>query len=188
MTWKRIIVAVLCAGMLTGCQRQDAISLSEGGDTESAVVQQESGTTSEEAEMIYVYVCGHVAKPGVYALENGARIYDALEQAGGTLDDAEGESLDQALPVTDGQTIYVPAIGEQERNEATQKESEDGLVNINEADASALMTLPGIGESKASVIIQYREEHGAFQSIEDLMGIPGIKQGVFDKIKNNIKV
>lgn len=188
MKWKQIIVAVLCAGMLTGCQRQDAISLSEDKDTESATVQQESGTTSEEAEMIYVYVCGRVAKPGVYALENGARIYDALEQAGGTLDDAEGESLDQALPVTDGQTIYVPAIGEQKRDDEAQEAGEDGLVNINQADASTLMTLPGIGESKAAVIIQYREEHGAFQSIEDLMEIPGIKQGVFDKIKNNIKV
>ncbi len=65
---------------------------------------------------------------------------------------------------------------------------DDGRININQASAEQLMTLPGIGESKANVILQYRDEHGAFQTVEDLMKIPGIKQGVFDKIKNRIKV
>lgn len=186
MKWKQIVMAAMCAGILTGCQQQEVISLSGDKEVETSAVQEENGISSEETDTVYVYVCGHVVSPGVYELDPDARIYDAIKKAGGVLEDAHDEALDQALLVTDGQTIYVPGIEEQTPQEAEQEE--DGLVNINQADAAELMTLPGIGESKASVIIQYREEHGGFQSIEEIMDIPGIKQGVFDKIKNHIKV
>ena len=68
------------------------------------------------------------------------------------------------------------------------EEQEENVVNINRADKNTLMTLPGIGESKADAIIRYREEHGNFTAIEDIMNIPGIKQGAFDKIKDFITV
>jgi len=67
-------------------------------------------------------------------------------------------------------------------------EPEDGRINLNTASKEQLMTLSGIGESKAETIISYREKNGAFQTIEDLMNIPGIKNGVFEKIKDNIRV
>lgn len=184
MKWKQLVCMVLCMmAMLTGCGQQEEISL-ERSVSESSSNEE---TTSPVENDVYVYVCGHVKSPGVYRLDSDARICDALESAGGVLEDARAEALDQAVSVTDGQTIYVPGLDETQ-NAENDSSGEDGLVNINQADVEQLMTLPGIGESKANVIVQYREEHGAFQTIEDLMQIPGIKQGVFDKIKNCIKV
>lgn len=186
MKWKCIITAMWLVVVLVGCASQEEVSLTSQNQQETETEQQDFSET-EQTDKVYVYVCGHVNTPGVYALENGSRICDALEQAGGVLEDAYAEALEQAVLVTDGQTIYVP--GKDETAEASQKgEAADNKININQADVSEFMTLPGIGESKATLIIEYREEHGAFQSIEELMNIPGIKQGVFDKIKDNIKV
>lgn len=144
----------------------------------------EMSSTVQEERLVYVYVCGHVRQPGVYSLPADSRICDALELAGGVTEDAKPEALNQAEYVEDGQTIYVPGPDE----EMDESGEENGLVDINKADKAMLMTLPGIGESKADMIIQYREEHGEFESIEDLMNIPGIKEGVFNKIKGGIKV
>ena len=113
-----------------------------------------------------------------------SRIWDAIQAAGGTTPEAREEALNQAEHVVDGQTIYVPAREE----ETTESLTSDGRININAASKEEWMTLPGIGESKAETILEYRKEHGAFQSIEDLMNIPGIKEGVFNKIKEQIKV
>lgn len=152
--------------------------------SDNNVTEQKELEDNKTAEsFIYVYVCGYVKNPGVYPLESGARICDALESAGGVLNDGNQEALNQAEYAVDGQTIYVPGISE----DMEVVDSDDGLVNINTADKEELMTLPGIGQSKADIIIQYRENHGSFQSIEDLMKIPGIKEGVFNKIKDYIK-
>ena len=187
---------------LTGCEQENEWrSADQNGDEQ---IETQAGTVSEDSDSIkevgaasvqhseekslseiYVYVCGHVVSPGVYRLEADARICDALKLAGGVSDDGNPEALNQAEQMSDGQTIYVPGIGE----EAAQPETaaKDGLIDINTADRESLMTLPGIGESKAEVIIRYREEHGLFQTIEELMEIPGIKEGVFNKMKEYIK-
>lgn len=147
------------------------------------------------ASVIYVYVCGHVNCPGVYKLSTGSRIYDALDLAGGITEDGRPEALDQAKPVSDGQTIYVPGLDEEwtgvnslEREESAFSPNDEGTVNINSASKEVLMTLPGIGESKADDIIKYREETGGFKSIEDIMKIQGIKEGVYNKIKDRISI
>ncbi|MDE6625646.1 MAG: ComEA family DNA-binding protein [Lachnospiraceae bacterium] len=187
---------------LTGCEQENEWrSADQNGDEQ---IETQAGAVSEDSDSIkeagaasvqhseeksfseiYVYVCGHVVSPGVYRLEADARICDALKLAGGVSDDGNPEALNQAEQMSDGQTIYVPGIGE----EAAQPETaaQDGLIDINTADRESLMTLPGIGESKAEVIIRYREEHGLFQTIEELMEIPGIKEGVFNKMKEYIK-
>lgn len=186
----RIIFWVLLGGMLilTGCSNRDAVmtAKTEGEEISKPVSEETTATgpvTGEQA-FLYVYVCGEVEEPGVYSLKPGARICDALELAGGITKEGKPEALDQAVCVVDGQTIYVPSIYEQTEN----VDADDGLVDINNADKELLMTLPGIGESKAQLILEYREEHGTFESVEDLMNIPGIKEGVYNKIKDSIKV
>lgn len=189
--------------ILTGCSQSEVIMTAASGETEASQAevkedaqsktdstdQRISGNTGsletgDTEQQVYVYVCGHVDVPGVYQLPAGARICDALELAGGITEDGNPEALNQAENVTDGQMLYVPGIDEEVEHSMAQET--DNLIDINHADKAALMTLPGIGESKADVIIQYREEHGAFESVEELMEIPGIKEGVFNKIKNNI--
>lgn len=186
----RKVVMILISGMLllTGCSKRNEVMTAQENSAvnEDFVLteQEKIESASQKNSQIYVYVCGYVEQPGVYALETGSRIFDALERAGGVTEEGKPEALNQAEPLEDGQTIYVPGLYE----ETESADIEDGLIDINKADKAILMTLPGIGEAKADIIIQYREEHGEFKSIEDLMEIPGIKKGVFDKIKDSIKV
>ena len=155
----------------------------------------------------YVHVCGAVANPGVYILPEGSRVVDAVMAAGGATADASGEALNQALAVTDGMQIYVPTTEEAEQSQdwlhtgetsaqtgnssgspASTGTDSGGKVNINTADVTTLCTLPGIGESRAASIVAYREEHGGFSSIEDIMKVSGIKDAAFGKIKDKICV
>lgn len=167
--------------MLAGCTKDEVIIKAE---VSSEVTEMKRNDEEKQTEHIYVYVCGQVEKPGVYKVAADARVCDALELVGGILEDGNAEILKQAEHMTDGETIYVPSVNEDSPEEGSK---DDGKVNINTASKEELMTLPGIGESKADIIIEYREEHGAFQSIEELMEIQGIKEGVFNKIKDNIK-
>lgn len=144
---------------------------------------------------VWIHVCGQVACPGVYQAPEGSRVYQLVEMAGGLTDEASEETLNMAAVVSDGQQIYVP-----NREEAASMPRPDGggveagaeetpaKVNINTAGISQLCTLRGIGESRARDIIAYRESHGAFARIEDIMKISGIKQAAFDKIKDSISV
>lgn len=194
----RCVFLLLLFGLLSGCKQEGIIlsSDADGNDTEKAVISSETLQEDEkdlqkesEDEEVYVYVCGHVREPGVYRLDSDARICDAIEKAGGLTEDANDIALNQAERIVDGMSLYVPGIDEEMSNGNTQNSvREDGLVNINTADKETLMTVPGIGESKADAIIAYRNEHGTFGKIEDLMNIPGIKDGVFQKIKDYIKV
>ena len=116
-------------------------------------------------------------------------VYEAVAMAGGMTEDAGMEAVNQAEFVTDGQMLRIPTM---EEVAAAQEESEsnvdDGLLDINRASVADFMTLPGIGQSKAEALFQYREAHGRFSSIEEIMNVDGIKEGVFNKIKDSIKV
>lgn len=153
-----------------------------------------AAATEQKKEQLAVYVCGAVNQPGVYELTEGARVVDALNAAGGCRSDAALEYWNQAEYVEDGQKLYVPTVKEAEQLKTeTVKEQEEtkdasGRININQADLTELMTLPGIGEAKAQAIIEYRTEHGRFNSIEELKNISGIKDGVYNKVKDSITV
>lgn len=153
-------------------------------------------TSSQESDEtapghIYVYVCGEVCAPGVYELPADSRMYEAIEAAGGMTEAASAETLNQAEKLSDGQKINVLSVEEEEaqsKEAGEVQEASDGRVNLNTAAKEELMTLPGIGEVKAEAIIRYREEAGGFTSIEELKEIEGIKDGVFNKVKDRIKV
>lgn len=163
----------------------------ENGEKEAV---KEKGQTEITEEKLYVYVCGEVKSPGVYELEPGSRIYEAVRAAGGMTEAADEYYLNQAEVLNDGQQIYVPSKEEIEAEEKILgkpeeiKEEGSKKVNLNTASKEELMTLTGIGEAKADSIIRYREENGGFQNPEDLMKIEGIKSGVFNKIKEQITV
>jgi competence protein ComEA len=153
----------------------------------------DSGGTAGDAEndTVFVYICGAVTNPGVYEMDSGSRICDVLDQAGGFSEDASTTYLNLAEFVSDGQKVYVPTQEELTVElfaEEDAAEAGSGKININTASKEVLVTLPGIGESKADSIIAYRTEHGGFSSIEEIMEIPGIKEAVFSKIKELITV
>lgn len=201
----RFLLLLLCMAVVTaaGCgkEQEDGLSLLDKGQEDILSLpdkeEQETVLTGEETGMIYIYVCGAVCCPGVYQLPENARIYEAIDAAGGLREDASGESVNQAQKLEDGQRLYVPTVDETQQDgvlwgtdvpKAGEKEDGLGKVNINSATAEELKTLPGIGDAKAQSIVSYRQQNGAFQSIEELMNVEGIKSGVFDKIKDKITV
>lgn len=164
----------------------DAGTASGSVDTSDAGTASGSGDTSD-AE-ICVYICGAVHEPGVYELPEGSRVHEALEMAGGMTEEAAAYALNLARIAVDGEQIYVPDAEEIQGQSILSGSGYEKKVNINTASMEELMTLTGIGEAKAESIIRYREENGGFQSIEDLMEIGGIKEGVFEKIKDDITI
>lgn len=171
-------------------QEENAMS-----ETEEQEPSEDGGSFSEE-EVLVIHICGAVKEPGIYLLETGSRLYQAVDAAGGFADNAGEEYLNLAETLQDGKKIYIPTIQEAEE-EKRSKDSEisvltgevsDAKVNINTASAELLCTLPGIGSSKAESIITYREVYGEFKTTEDIMNVEGIKDGLFRKIKDKITV
>jgi competence protein ComEA len=147
---------------------------------------------------IAIYVRGAVRSPGVYELPQGSRVEAALAAAGGCLDGAGQPALDLAARLKDGETVYVAAPGETALPAASRTIPLSGItpdnlaagapVNLNTATLAELQTLPGIGETRASEIVAYRESHGGFQSIEEIQEVPGIGPVMFERLKDRIVV
>lgn len=181
---------VVFAGLLHSCamdKEKGQIILEQDSKEEPDFEQQ----ISEESKVrhICIFLTGCIKNPGVYELPEGARLYEAIELAGGFTEEAAKDCLNLAAYVKDGDKITVYSEEEADSGHTEEFDKTDsGFVNINTADKKTLMTLPGIGESKADAIISYREENGIFSSIEDIMNISGIKQGAFDKIKDLITI
>ena len=182
----RTVLLVSAAAVITVIyilNRGGGITVSEAVETEAKRAP-ETETESRET-LVYVYICGHVKKPDMYKLPEGSRLYDAITMAGGLTEDADRNNINPAQIVKDGERIYIPAVGEGDPYEDTSK---DGRIDLNKATEEELMTLPGIGEKKAEIIYRYVAENGPLKDIEQLMEIPGIKEGVFSKIKDFITV
>ena len=187
MRKRRQGIIILCMFLLClcGCKERETAVIFDSEEQEVPEKSMISETECEEVS-ICVYICGQVNRPGVFEMPEGARITDAIDAAGGMTEEAACDFLNQAALLTDGQKIYVPTWEEAKQEEQSSKA--DGKVNINTADAGELMSLSGVGEAKAEAIIRYREEKGGFHSIEEIMNIEGIKEGVFHKIKDKISV
>jgi competence protein ComEA len=135
-----------------------------------------------------VYVSGAVLQPDVYALSVDSIVKDAVMAAGGPADDADLDRINLALPLADGQHVYVPRQGEEDPpvEPPSAQRAPGGKVNINTADLAALESLPGIGPSLAQRILDYRQAHGSFARIEDIMGVSGIGPATFEGIQDLI--
>lgn len=200
--WIRIWMGVLLLlSVLPGCgTKPEEILLAEASVQQEVSSQkqdsaQELPVTEQQEELvqadtIYVYVCGAVCNPGVYELPVDSRAYEAVTQAGGMAEDAAGTAVNLAEVLTDGQKLQIPFQGEISETQLSDSgvETTDTHVNINTASLEELMTLKGIGQTRAEQILEYREKHGSFASPEAIMNVDGIKQGTYDKIKDNIRV
>ena len=164
---------------------------------------------SDRQSQVVEYICGAVKHPGVYKYTAGSRVNDAVNATSGFKKGAARTAINQARVLEDGEQITIPTLKQvkrkqlskttdgdnfqdkttdNENTDSSERESQDTLININTASAGELTSLSGIGQSRADAIIEYRQSNGKFQSIEDIMKIPGIKQGIFNKIKNKISV
>lgn len=168
---------------------------------------------STAVSVIYVHICGEVVNPGVYGLDEGSRVCDAVEAAGGFTENAYQDYVNLAGVLADGTKVVIPGLDEKQELEnepGIQSESgaaengstgstsvsvagtadgtSDNLVNINTASVSELCTIKGIGETKAEAIVAYRESSGGFENTEQIMNVTGIGEGTYSKIRDKITV
>ena len=149
---------------------------------------------------IVIHITGEVEEEGVIELEKGARISDAIEEAGGTTEEADLSNVNLAYSLSDGQKVKIPNINEKDEEIIVVEEkagdniiiegnkSKEEKININKAAQTEIETLPGIGPSTALKIINYRNEHGKFKNIEDIKNVSGIGDSKFENIKEYICV
>ena len=180
-----LVLSVLLFG--AACSRSDGaeavFSLEESAPAESRMAAE------TQTAVIVVHVCGEVVSPGVYEFAPGARLQDAVEAAGGFTEQAADSYNNLAALLRDGEKVVIPALDDVAQDRlGLEAQEEGGPVNINTADAEELMTLPGIGEARAQAILEYREEHGGFGAVEDIMQVSGIKEAAFEKIRDSITV
>lgn len=152
--------------------------------------------TSSASDVI-VHVAGSVLSPGVYELESGARVHEALDRAGGTTGDADLDALNLAAPLADGSRIYVPAVGEDVSAAALievplRTGAGDvgpvGPIDVNQATAAALDGLPGVGPATSTAIVTERQRNGPFLSVDDLERVPGIGPAKLASIRDLVTV
>lgn len=163
----------------------------EAMKSDEIVIETTESTVIEVSSNIYVYVCGEVNCPGVYEIERGSILNDAVELAGGLTDNAAAEDIDLVMVLNENISVKIPSYDDIDTSVITigsdPEEDKSGLININTADKQTLMTLPGIGESTADAIIDYRSSH-VFEKEEDLMNVQGIGESKFNKVRSMICV
>ncbi|AXI31438.1 competence protein ComE [Priestia megaterium] len=183
-----------------GEKSESSLQTSDMIKAESSTAKKEEESSdqvnsSQDSPFVMVDIKGAVQKPGVYQLPKDARVKDALAQAGGATKEANLRQLNLASKLQDEMAVYIPAAGEEippsspvSSISSSGTSNDQPLVNINTANTDELQTLNGIGPSKASAIVSYREENGLFQTVEDLGKVSGIGEKSLEKIKAQITV
>lgn len=187
-----VVAALAVAGVVaSGVVGTRALTLERGSAATTVVRAAASDAAATTAETtpapVVVHVDGAVASPGVVTLVAGSRVADAVAAAGGVTEGANTTGVNLAAPVTDGQQVVVPEVGEPvpvaaDTTGAAAAPQSGGLVNINTAGPDALDALPGVGESTARAIVEEREANGPFSSVEDLVRVSGIGEKKLAKI------
>ncbi|MEG1432568.1 ComEA family DNA-binding protein [Eubacterium sp.] len=174
-----VLLGIVTWGIVRQQQKRDALLTPVEPSGNTSAVQETASTK------VLVHVAGAVNNPGVYTLDGGSRVIDAVDAAGGLSPEADGDALNLAAVVEDAAKITIPTIhtGEEEGGGSI---SSSGLVNINTADKTTLMTLSGIGEVLAQNIIDYRTKNGSFTNLEELKNVNRIGDKLFEQIKDGI--
>ena len=167
-------------------------------ETEEIEEVEQVEETEVEQEWIQVYVTGEVQNPGLYSLEKGKRVGDAVYAAGGLLKGADGDAINLAAYIADAQHIRIPSKGEEaedlsfsgeeiEMIEIYEIEQYSRKIDINSATATELRRLPGIGEVLSKAIIDYREANGSFKNIHEIKNVPRIGDRLFESFRDLIE-
>ena len=177
--------------MSIGCSRRKEVSIEPKKETKTTAEK------SSSKETIYVYVCGEVKNPGVVTIDAEKRLSDAVNELGGTTENADLNKVNLAMKLKDESHYIIPKIGdnlESYTNETFENDIENdlnnknNLININTASIQELDTLPGIGEATANKIVNYREEKGKFNSIEEIKNVNGIGDKKYEERQTIISI
>lgn len=178
-----------------GSVKKSSVNLQENSDKYNFPVNKDFEGKQEVSEKnlenkdskIYVDISGQVKKPGVYEMKSGDRLFSLIDKAGGLLEDADRMRINLSVLLSDQAKIHIYKIGEEGASENSSRTESNKKLDLNKASLDELMTIPGIGESKAKRIIDYRDNK-RFSKIEDIMNVSGFGQKSFDRIKEYIMV
>ncbi len=186
MKKKFIYLAIIFIFSITGC-KDNSEELLRFKTSEDELEQEDTIEEKSEKkdELLIVHVSGSVKRAGVYQLEKDKRIIDAIEKAGGMLEEADSDALNLAEKIKDGMKIYVPKKGEKPTTSTNLKSQ--SYIDLNLAEKEELMTLPGVGEKTADKIIAYREAQ-PFEKVEDLLKVSGFGKKKMEALKGLIAV
>lgn len=192
---KAVVVVGLVIIMLGGSfygyiERTKAVISNDSHIEKNGIVQEDT------VPKVTVYISGAVLKPGIYEVRAGTRVIEALEAAGGLLENADMNRTNMARKVKDGMHIRVWEKSDKRETVRNSGKGQNGEVktsnaekiNINSADINQLMQLTGVGLLTAQNIVEYRSKHGAFQNIDDLIKVPGIGPRTLQKIRNQLTI
>lgn len=181
------IVGILFVWQTKNWQEQPAVNVEASSKTEERKEKINVTDSKLQSKAIMVDMKGAVQREGVYELQSGARVKDAIEKAGGFLAEADVTKVNLAQLVQDQMVVYVPKKGEQVTT-VNGSSLQEGKIQINTATKEQLEKISGIGPRKAENIMKYREQHGPFQKVEDLLEVDGIGEKSLEKIKDEIIV
>lgn len=201
-TWRKygvigiVIIAVSSFILLQIFPKKEEETSFIGDQQDNVFAQNEKEMTveAEEPLILLVDIKGAIKHPGLYKINEGDRIQDVIDLAGGLKDDADENQVNLAQRLQDEMVIYIPTIGEEIEHiqpnisSTNTQNAQDGKVAINHATAEEIQTLNGIGPKKAETIIAYREENGPFHTIEDLLNVSGIGEKTLENIRDQITV
>ena len=158
---------------------------SSGTGKDSTVTIEKSSETGDSTQVqspkIYVHVAGSVKAPGIYQLDSGTRVYDAVLAAGGFTDKANQSSVNMARALTDGEQLLISSESSSVTFEGAVTSS---LISLNQASSSQLEDLPGVGPALAGRIVDWRTANGGFKAKEDLLNVAGIGDKLFASFKD----
>lgn len=197
-----IIIVYLLASYIGGGSKElvkndneDMYVEEENEGNNKDVKKEEIANVSSNNNLIVVEIKGEVRNPSVYYVKEGCIIEDLIKEAGGLTESADTASINRAEEVANHQCVVIPNINDKNSGntnavgaESGNIDSKNDKININTASSEELQTLNGIGEAKASAIIEYRESNGNFKSIEDLTNVSGIGKASLEKIKEKITI
>jgi competence protein ComEA len=185
LIWSVIGIVIILVGARYMLAQGGAVESPASGATAATV-----GLKEEVVATIKVHIVGAVAAPGLYDLEQGCRIADAVAVAGGPLPTADLARINLAAKLADGQQLVIPDASDPSVIQGSSGSGtvDDGPISLNSATADQLMELDGIGPKTAEKIINYREEQGGFSHVEELMDVPGIGPAKFEQIKDRVIV
>ena len=198
---KRIVVFAFLITCLTSCKNNNMTTKVERAEThnpKNVNVEEEQGDNKKISDEIVVYIYGEIKKPDVYKLDKDARVCDLVEMAGGYTKNA-AIYLNLAAKLNDGDQIKVLSKEEYENNNGqknndgsvsldSNSDSASDMVNINTAGIDELMELPGIGQTKASAIVEYREKNGTYNDTSDIKNVSGSGEALYERIKEKIEI
>lgn len=181
----KIVLGVLALLLVTGGVWRSGYFSTKGPEIIQAGYLEQPGSEINEPELITVHLVGAVNNPGIYQLPAGSRVYELIDLCGGFSEEADRQAMNQARPLLDGEQVYIQKTGEALLPSGTEAANK---ININQATASDLTALPGIGDVRAGQIVAHREKHGLFKDVREIMDVSGIGEKTFENIAELITI